>query len=154
MMDRLSPRHRRRKSPVLRLQKKGVLITITYSAAAVEVASAHAAADVTAWAPAGEGATASATPSTHPAATGPDGASPGERTADTPLAAQDPVPFLSLRCGNTLTPAPVNGFWDSDTTIHPFGSGGGFALCRGGMVRALGGLPAESPLFDPLTWCG
>jgi hypothetical protein len=31
-----------------RAQKKGVLITITYSAAAVEAASAHAAADVTA----------------------------------------------------------------------------------------------------------
>ena len=117
----------------------------------MEAASAH----VTAWAPAGEGATASATPSTHPAATGlPDGASPGERTAHTPLAAKDAVPILSLRCGNTLTPTPVNGFWDSGTTIHPCGSGGGFALCRGGRVRAFGGLPAESPLFDPLPRCG
>ena len=129
-------------------------MTITYSAAALEAASAHAAADLTAWAPAGEGATASATPSTHPAATGPDGASPGGRTAHTPLAVQDAVRVLSPRCGNTLTPAPVNGFWDSDTAIHPCGSGWGSALCRGGMVRALGGLPAESSLFDPLPWCG
>jgi len=40
----------------------------------VEAASAHAAADVTACAPSGGGAIASATPSTPPAATGPDGA--------------------------------------------------------------------------------
>lgn len=120
----------------------------------MEAASAHAAADVTACAPAGGGATASTAPSTPPAATGPDGASLGERTADTPLAAQDAVPVLSLRCGNTLTPAQVKGFWGSDTTIHPCGSGGGSALSRGGLVRALVGLPAESALFDPLPWCG
>jgi hypothetical protein len=82
--------------------------TITYSAAAVEPASTHAAPDVTACSPAGEGLTASATPSPHPAATGPDGASPGARTAHTSLAAHHAVPVLSLRCGNTLTPAPVN----------------------------------------------
>ncbi|NTV57305.1 MAG: hypothetical protein HGA74_08460 [Deltaproteobacteria bacterium] len=120
----------------------------------MEAASAHAAADVTACAPAGGGATASTAPSTPPAATGPDGASLGERAADTPLAARDAVPVLSLRCGNTLTPAQVNGFWGSDTTIYPCGSGGGSALSRGGLVRALVGLPAESALFDPLPWCG
>src|SRR4030042_1774055 len=70
--------------------KKGVLIAITYSAAPVELASTHAAPEVTACAPAGE------------SATGPDGASPGERTARTPLAARHAVPVLSLRCGNTL----------------------------------------------------
>jgi hypothetical protein len=122
--------------------KKGVLLTITYSAAAVEPASTHAAPDVTACAPAGEGVA------------GPDSASPGERTVRTPLAAHHAVPVLSLRCGNTLTPAPVNRIWDTDSTIHPCGSGGSSALCRGGMVCALGGPPAESPLFGHIAWCG
>ena len=134
--------------------EKGVLIAITYSAAAVGPASTHAAPDVTPCAAAGEGVTASASPSPHPAATGPDGASPRERTAPTPLAAHPAVQVLSLRCGNTLTPAPVNWIWDRATTIHPCGSGGGSALCRGGMICALVGPPAESPLFGHIARCG
>jgi len=125
------------------------------SASTVEAASARTATEVSAWAPTGEGVTASATPSTHPAAAGPPGGSfPGERTVDTPLAAQNAVPVLSLRCGNTLTPTRDTGFWNSDDTIPPCGNRGGSALCRGGMVRTTGGLPAKSSLFDHLPLCG